>query len=293
MKPYSDQDPKGEQIRSMFDNIAPRYDFLNHLLSLGIDRGWRKRVVGMVRRQAEAMAADSRETGTNGGAMVSVGAGTGTDTAGAAGEAAASSRSADGSDTAIRILDLATGTGDLAIMMARRIGNARITGGDLSQGMLDVAKQKVERAGLSGRIDLTVAEAERLPFADGEFDAATVAFGVRNFHDIPQGIGEILRVLKPGGMLYVLEFSTPRNKIFGALYRFYFHRVLPVVGGWISGDRKAYTYLPVSVDEFPQGEAFTALMQRRGYLIPRRPVLLMTGVAQIYAGQKPETGKTV
>lgn len=246
MNPYENQTPKGEQIRTMFDNIAHRYDMLNHLMTIGIDRGWRRKTVRMVGSGLKYTAADCR---------------------------------------AARILDLATGTGDLAIALARKIEQAHITGGDISQGMLDVAKAKVADKGLAERISLTQAEAEALPFADGEFDAATVAFGVRNFHDIPRGLREILRVLRPGGRLYVLELSVSRNKIFGALFRFYFHRILPLVGGKISGDKRAYTYLPQSVDEFPSGKKFEEMLRSCGFEAHRsRP--LFFGVAHIYVGEK-------
>ena len=239
MKPYNDIDSKRDQIRTMFDRIAPAYDLLNHLLSFGIDRRWRRRVVKLVREDRPA-----------------------------------------------RILDLATGTGDMALALARGVPGAQVTGADLSTQMLEVAREKVAKKGLTERIRLCVAEAEQMPeMPDNGFDVTTVAFGVRNFHDIGRGLREICRTLRPGGKLYVLEFSTPRNGLFGALYRFYFHRVLPVIGGWVSHDGKAYRYLPESVDEFPAWERFVAMMEECGYG-ECRSVALMTGVARIYIGVK-------
>lgn len=239
MKPYNETESKKEQVRDMFDGIARRYDLLNHLLSLGIDRGWRRRVVRRVRRGNPS-----------------------------------------------EVLDMATGTADLAIMLGRACRNARITGVDLSARMLAVGREKVARAGLSERIELREGDAESGDYGTDRFDAATVAFGVRNFEDIPGGIAGLFRALKPGGRLYVLEFGMPKHKIFGALYRFYFHRVLPRLGGLISRDAKAYAYLPESVEEFPYGEAFARMLAEGGFA-ECRIEHLFGGVAQIYSATKP------
>lgn len=182
-----------------------------------------------------------------------------------------------------RILDLATGTGDLAIALARRIPQARVTGGDISENMLGLGCAKVAKAGLEERVSLVVARAEELPFADAEFDAVTAAFGVRNFADLGRGLSEMARVLQPDGRVFILEFSTPRSKIFGALYRFYFHRVLPRIGGLISKDRRAYSYLPGSVSEFPAPEEFVRMMECAGFT-GCRAESLTGGVAYIYTG---------
>lgn len=238
MKPYSNSESKKEQVRTMFDAIAWRYDMLNHMLSLGIDRSWRRRLVRLV-----------KESG------------------------------------ALQILDLATGTGDLAIMLARKCPGAAVMGVDLSEQMLAIGEQKVEQAGLQDRISLAQGDAEALNCTDGQFDAVTVAFGVRNFENIEKGVAEICRALKPGGGIYVLEFGRPRNKIFGAFYRFYFHRVLPLLGGLFSRDRRAYTYLPQSVDEFPYGERFAGIVERAGFG-KCRTIDLMSGVAQVYYAEK-------
>lgn len=184
-----------------------------------------------------------------------------------------------------RILDLATGTADLAIAMAGRMPQAQITGGDISEGMLALGRVKVGKAGLSERVSLVAARAEELPFADAAFDAVTVAFGVRNFADIERGLAEMARVLSDGGGVFVIEFSTPRSKIFGAVYRFYFNRVLPRIGGLISKDRRAYTYLPGSVSEFPAPEEFVRMMERAGFAECRAEPLT-GGVAYIYSGVK-------
>lgn len=238
MQPYDDTRTKGEQVEEMFDGIAHRYDLLNHVLSLGIDRGWRRRLI-------ERLAANSPG----------------------------------------RVLDLASGTGDVAIAAARKLPGANVVASDLSEGMLTVARRKIAAAGLNGRITAVCAAAEELPFGEGEFDAVTVAFGVRNFSDIAAGVREAARVLEPGGSLFVLEFSMPKNKLFGALYRFYFRRILPVVGGWISGDRRAYAYLPASVEEFPYGQAFVDLVLANGFAECSAQTLTF-GVATLYSAKK-------
>lgn len=239
MKPYEDGDEKKSQVRRMFDRIAPTYDLLNHLLSFGVDRSWRRRVVRLAAEEAP-----------------------------------------------LRVLDVACGTGDMAVGLARMSPHVRVTGIDLSPGMIEGARSKIARLALEGRIELKVGDAEALEDSERGFDAATVAFGVRNFQDIPRGLESIGRTLRPGGRLFVLEFSTPDNRLFGAFYRFYFHRVLPVVGGWLSRDRKAYDYLPRSVDEFPGPAEFLGLMREAGYADCRAEALWF-GVARIFTGVKP------
>lgn len=228
--------PKSEQIRQMFDGIAPRYDLLNHLLSAGVDRGWRKRAVRAVYEGHPS-----------------------------------------------RVLDVATGTGDLAIAIARALPACEVTGVDLSQQMLAVGAGKLAGKGL--RVTLTEGDACALAFADGVFDAVSVAFGVRNFEDVVRGVGEMARVLRQGGRLVILEFSTPRKGPVARLYRLYFHRLLPFVGGLISGDRSAYRYLPTSVDGFPAPEEFLGIMRRAG-LTQCRATALTGGIARLYVGIK-------
>ncbi|MDE6623313.1 MAG: bifunctional demethylmenaquinone methyltransferase/2-methoxy-6-polyprenyl-1,4-benzoquinol methylase UbiE [Alistipes sp.] len=184
-----------------------------------------------------------------------------------------------------RILDLATGTGDLAIDLVRGIPGVRVTAVDLSEGMLDVARRKVAARGLGDRIELVQGDAERLVLPDAAVDAATVAFGVRNFGDLEAGLGELARTIRPGGTVAILEFSRPRNPLFRALYEFYTGRILPRIGGAVSRDRKAYEYLPASVGEFPAPEAFMGLMEQAGFRNCRARSQSF-GIAQIYVGER-------
>ena len=238
MKPYNTDQTKKEEVREMFDNIAPKYDLLNHTLSMSIDRVWRRRVVGEVRRAKPG-----------------------------------------------RILDVATGTGDLAIAMARRIRDVQVLGVDLSEQMLAVARRKIEARGLDGRIVLDRGDAERLAVADASVDVATVAVGVRNFGDLGAGLRELARTIKPGGKVVILEFSRPRNRVFRALYEFYSYKILPRIGGLVSRDKRAYEYLPASVGEFPAPEEFMAMMARAGFRNCRARSQSF-GIAQIYIGER-------
>lgn len=187
-----------------------------------------------------------------------------------------------------RVLDLATGTGDLALA-ALRLDPGRVVGVDVALNMVRLGVVKAARSPGRERLRLMGGDAERLPFGDGSFDLVTVAFGVRNFGHIPTGLAEALRVLRPGGELMVLDFAEPETPLFRSLYRFYFHRVLPLVGGIISGNRAAYAYLPRSVTDFPQGEAFVALMRQAGFARPRA-VPLSLGISSLYLGRKPDAG---
>lgn len=226
-----------EDISRMFNRIARRYDLLNHLLSLGIDRSWRNALVkGLIRAKAS------------------------------------------------RVIDVATGTADLAILAAK-YGVERIDGVDIATAMLDVGREKIHREGLDEQISLVEGKAEDIPFPDDTFDAAMVAFGVRNFEDLHQGLCEMRRVIRPGGDIFVLEFSIPRNRLFRAVYFMYFKHVLPRLGGWISGDRNAYSYLPASVKTFPQGAAFIHCLEKAGFhsLHARR---FNGGIASLYHGSK-------
>lgn len=223
----------------MFDNIAPTYDRLNHILSFSIDRLWRRRVVRIVRRLGPE-----------------------------------------------RIMDLATGTGDLAIEMAQRIPKARIMGVDLSENMLEVAAAKVRRLGLDDHIALYQGDAEALDVADGVLDVVTVAFGVRNFADVEKGLSEIWRSLRSGGHIVILEFSTPRNFLVRKAYKLYSERIMKPVGGMVSKDRQAYDYLPDSIAEFSSPEQVLALMERVGFRECHRRSQSF-GIAQIYIAQKP------
>lgn len=202
---------KKEQVEAMFDSIAFRYDFLNHFLSAGIDRSWRKKAIHYL-----------------------------------------------GKNNPQKILDIATGTGDMAIEAMKRLKPEHITGLDLSEGMLEFGRQKMKKLGFQDRIDMVKGDSEKLPFSEGTYDAAMVAFGVRNFENLDQGLSEIYRVLKPGSTFVVLEFSKPTSFPYKQIYQFYFRYILPFWGRIFSKDSKAYTYLPESVAAFPDGQAFVA-----------------------------------
>ena len=237
--PYKDsQLGKKEQVASMFDNIAKRYDFLNHFLSLGIDIYWRKRVVKLLREKKP-------ET----------------------------------------ILDIATGTGDLAIEMTA-IGPKKIIGADISTGMLAVGREKIKKKKLDHIIELQEGDSENLPFEDNSFDAVTVSFGARNFANLEKGLREMNRVLKPGGTLVILEFSQPTVFPFKQLYHFYFKFILPGIGKLVSKDNSAYNYLPESVKAFPFGKELNKIIENCGYSDAKNTPLTM-GISSIYtAGKK-------
>ena len=238
MKPYNTTKTKKEEVRDMFDNIAPTYDKLNHILSFSIDKMWRRRVVRLVRRLKP-----------------------------------------------LRVMDLATGTGDLAIKLAKRIPEARIMGVDLSEKMLAVAAEKVRRQGLDDHIALYQGDAEQLDVADGVLDVVTVAFGVRNFGNLEVGLREIWRSLRSGGHIVILEFSTPSNPIVRKLYEFYSNHIMKPVGGMLSKDQKAYDYLPDSIVEFPAPDKFIELLQSVGFEECCRRSQ-SCGIAQIYIARK-------
>jgi demethylmenaquinone methyltransferase/2-methoxy-6-polyprenyl-1,4-benzoquinol methylase len=184
-----------------------------------------------------------------------------------------------------RVLDVATGTADLALALAADLPEAEVIGVDLSEGMLGVGRQKVERNGLRARVRLEQADAENLPFEDGAFDAVTVAFGVRNFENLDKGLGELQRVLRPGGHLMVLEFSRPTSPLVKGLMNLYSRSLMPALGGWLSKDRAAYAYLPASVQVFPEGAAFEERLQRAG-LQPLRQRRLSMGISSVYIARK-------
>ena len=182
------------------------------------------------------------------------------------------------------ILDVATGTGDFAIE-ALALKPEKVIGVDISEGMLEVGREKVKRRGLGNKIEMKQGDSERLPFEDNIFDAIIVAFGVRNFEHLEQGLADMQRVLKPGGTTVVLEFSKPQSFPFKQLYNFYFNNILPLVGRVISNDPSAYTYLPESVQAFPDGEAFLQVMRRAGYTHTQCKTLTF-GISSIYWGKK-------
>ena len=212
------QNGKKQQVRTMFNNIAHRYDFLNHFLSAGIDYSWRKKAIRLIGKQNPTS-----------------------------------------------ILDVATGTADLAIE-AVTINPQKIIGIDIAEDMLEVGKKKILKKNLQHIISLEKGDSENLQFDTGLFDAAMVAFGVRNFENLEKGLAEMFRVLKPNGMILVLEFSKPDKFPVKQLYNFYFRNILPFMGRLISGDSAAYTYLPESVSTFPDGEDFIRVLKKVGGL---------------------------
>lgn len=231
---------KTDRIKSLFDSIAPDYDRLNHILSLGIDRSWRRRALKWIN---------------------------------------------DGTPFK-QVLDVACGTGDFSIEIARHSGQTtHVTGLDLSEGMLAVMKRKVADAGLADRISAEAGNSESMRFADNSFDRATIAFGIRNFENREKALGEILRVLKPGGRLVILELSVPSNAVLRCIYCLYFTRILPFIGGAVSGDKAAYRYLPASVLKFPGKDEWMATMETCGYQNVRHKAFTF-GICRMYMGEK-------
>lgn len=236
--PYKEENTsKKEQVARMFDNISRRYDFLNHFLSLGIDRGWRKKAINLLR------PLNPRQ-----------------------------------------LLDVATGTGDFALQ-ALSLNPEKITGVDISDGMLQVGRKKIQDRNVADKIVLQLADSENLPFEENKFDAVTVGFGVRNFEHLERGLEEIFRVLKPGGVAVILEFSRPRKFPFKQGYNFYFKFILPKIGRIVSSDKTAYTYLPESVEAFPDGEDFLRILRDVGFKQTQCKSLTF-GISSIYTGTK-------
>jgi demethylmenaquinone methyltransferase/2-methoxy-6-polyprenyl-1,4-benzoquinol methylase len=184
-----------------------------------------------------------------------------------------------------QILDIATGTGDLAILEARKLRPRKVTGFDLSEGMLEVARKKVTKQKLDNVIELIRGDAENMDFPDNFFDAVTVAFGVRNFENLEKGLQEMFRVTKPGGHVLILEFSQPEKSPFKQLYAFYSKNILPFLVKLISGDASAYTYLPESIEAFPYGKKMMDILQQTGFK-PVKIIPLTFGIASIYIVQK-------
>ena len=225
-------------IAAMFDRISSKYDALNHLLSLNIDKVWR-------RKTAKAVAKVHPTT----------------------------------------ILDLATGTADLAILLAKYNPHAHIIGMDISEKMLEIGKAKIAQKGLNKQIELRVGDAAALPFEDHTFDAVTVAFGVRNFENLDKGLSEIQRVLKPMGQAFILEFSMPDKFPIKQVYQLYFKRILPKIGKWISKDPNAYSYLPASVEKFPNRWEFLRMLSLHG--LPEGSARCLShGIATLYSAPK-------
>jgi demethylmenaquinone methyltransferase/2-methoxy-6-polyprenyl-1,4-benzoquinol methylase len=230
--------PKKEQVALMFDQIAPKYDFLNRFLSAGIDISWRKKALNLLKKK-------NPET----------------------------------------ILDVATGTADLAIMASKILAPKKIVGIDISEGMLSFGRQKIASQGLSSIIELQSGDSEAIHFPDESFDAVTVSFGVRNFQNLEKGIAEIFRVLKKNGTLVVLEFSKPKLPLVKQLYTLYMNVVTPGMGGIFSKNRKAYDYLNKSVDKFPEGKDFENVLKSVNFSNTSTTPLTL-GICTIYTAQK-------
>jgi len=238
VKPYKDsENQKKQQVERMFDNIAPKYDFLNHLLSLGIDKLWRKKAI----RILSAYPTDY-------------------------------------------LLDVATGTGDFAIA-ASKLKPKKIIGFDISGQMIAIGRIKVEKLGLQQMIEFKKGDSESMPFDEEQFDAITVAFGVRNFENLNNGLSEFYRVLKTNGIAVILEFSKPKYFPMKQLYLFYFFKILPFIGHLVSKDSSAYSYLPESVMTFPDDENFLSILKDIGFSKTFQKRLTF-GIATIYVAQK-------
>jgi demethylmenaquinone methyltransferase/2-methoxy-6-polyprenyl-1,4-benzoquinol methylase len=223
----------------MFDQIAPRYDFVNRVLSLGLDKRWRRRVIKELRLATSA-----------------------------------------------RVLDVATGTGDLAIELAKAVPSGSVIGLDPSTAMLEIAKQKMVKRGLDGRVTLVEGDAQALPQANCEIDAATIAFGIRNVPDRPRALRELARVVRPGGMIAVLELGEARRGLFGRAARFHTHHVVPRIGALLSG-RREYRYLQSSVAAFPPADEFAQIMRDSG-LDVQQVIPLTFGVCTLFVATPHE-----
>lgn len=290
IKPYGDGEGKRAQVERMFDGIARSYDLLNHVLSFGVDKGWRRRAIGLLGdlRQDKEKIDLGKGQNKQGEIDLEKGQGEGEKIAGENGGVKDVEGENGGEELGEKmegeVLDVATGTGDMAIALHRRLG-VRVVGCDISPKMVEVGREKVERLGLGEWIRLEVGDSESLPFGSGSFGAVTVAFGVRNFADLDKGLREMGRVLRSGGRLVVLEFSTPRNAVFRGLYNFYFRNILPLIGGAVSHDREAYRYLCRSAMAFPSGEEFEKHLRAAG-LRPVSSTLLTCGIATAYLAEK-------
>lgn len=236
VKPYNSEGSKKTQVEDMFDNIAPKYDLLNHMLSMKIDVLWRDKLVKWM-----------------------------------------------GKDQPQQVLDVATGTGDLAIAVQRGT-KAQVTGLDLSQQMLNVGIEKIKRLNLQDKISMQKGDAENLPFEDNKFDAVSVAFGVRNFENLDKGLSELRRVVKENQSVYILEFSKVEG-FMAPFYMFYFKNILPLIGRLVSKDNRAYTYLPDSVNAFPFGEKMKQILLEVGFRAVEYKKLSL-GIATIYKATK-------
>ena len=225
-------------VASMFDNIAPTYDKLNHILSLNIDKLWRTDAINRLAKTQPKV-----------------------------------------------VLDEACGTGDFSILIAQKCKDAKVIGVDISEGMMEIGRQKVVAEGLADRITMHVDDATQLQMDDNSVDAITVAFGVRNYEQLQKGLNEMCRVIRPGGHTFILELSVPQNKILLWGYKLYFLHILPWIGGLISGNKEAYKYLPASVLNFPKPDAFLQMMHEAGFQECKQKAYTF-GLCRLYIGTK-------
>ena len=238
IKPYNQEGEKSKQVEQMFDNIAPAYDKLNHILSFNIDKIWRNKAIKWLKKFKPQT-----------------------------------------------IMDVATGTGDFAMLAYKKIKPEKLTGIDISEGMMNVGRQKVKKAGFEKHIHFEKEDCLCLSYPDNSFDAITVAFGIRNFESLDQGLAEMRRVLKPGGHLVILELTTPDKAPMKQLFRFYSQTVIPTIGKIVSSDNSAYTYLPSTIKAFPQGEIMQEIMLKAG-LSEVRFKRLTFGICTMYTASK-------
>ncbi|MGI6218871.1 MAG: bifunctional demethylmenaquinone methyltransferase/2-methoxy-6-polyprenyl-1,4-benzoquinol methylase UbiE [Bacteroidaceae bacterium] len=238
IKPYSPEGSKAKQVETMFDHIAHAYDRLNHYLSWGIDRQWRKKALRtLLPHHPQEM------------------------------------------------MDVATGTGDFALLACRMLNPQKLIATDISEGMMQIGRKKAAKAGLTERITFAREDCTQLSFADNSFDAITVAFGIRNFENLDKGLQEIHRVLRPGGKFVILELTTPEHFPMKQLYHLYSRWVIPTIGRLLSHDRCAYTYLPSSIQAFPQGEIMRKVLQKNGF--SRATFQQLTcGICTLYTAEK-------
>lgn len=233
--------PKKERIQELFDDIAPDYDRLNHIMSFDVDKGWRCKAVKTLLK---------------------------------------------GGDEVRKVLDVAGGTGDFSVAIAKKApADCSICCFDLSEGMLAVGREKFRKLGMDNKIETMQGDCEQLPFADGSFDRVSVAFGIRNFEHLEKGISEMCRVLKKGGKLVILELSYPDNRFLNACFRFYSLKFMPFVGGKISGNKGAYSYLPASILAFPKKDVILPMLGRCGFSRAVHKAFTF-GVCRMYIAEK-------
>lgn len=239
IKPFSEQGAKKVQVGEMFDKIAPRYDFMNRFLSLGIDKSWRKKAINFLEKDKPQI-----------------------------------------------ILDVATGTADMAIMASKLLKPKKIVGLDISSKMLEIGRNKIDKEQLTQTIELIQGDGETINFSDHTFDGVMVAFGVRNFEHLEKGLAEIWRVMKPGAQLVVLEFSKPKIPGVRGFYNLYMGKIAPEIARWFKQNKSAYQYLNKSAKAFPDRQQFVDILKQTGYSDTSFKTLSL-GICCIYSARKP------